>query len=69
MAGGLEQRPCLARCAWADTTRRIDNLPVFACRGCHSEWTPDQGWTPCNADGLVPEPIREAVRRQRGLAR
>jgi len=61
----LDQQPCQQRCTWAPTGRRLSGLPLFACRSCQTEWTPDQAWTPCNADGVVPTAVQQAVRAHR----
>lgn len=58
----LATHPCVDKCAWGPTDRQLDGEPVFECDGCHSEWTPDQTWTPRNIDGEIsPEVL--AVKR------
>ena len=60
----LVARPCRSLCDWSPTPTRVDGLPVLACRGCGSQWTRAEPWTPAQADGSVPECVR--AERQRG---
>lgn len=56
MGRDLAQHDCKGTCNWGPTDERIDDLQVFECASCHSEWTPAQAWTPRNAEGeLSPE--------------
>ena len=57
MQRDLATHPCRALCEWHPAGTELAGQPLFACRGCHSEWTPDQGWTPANADGHVPDEV------------
>ena len=60
----LRVRPCRSVCDWARTPDRYDGQPVLACRGCGSQWVRSEPWTPAQADGTVPDVVREE--RQRG---
>ncbi|MEL4357660.1 MULTISPECIES: hypothetical protein [unclassified Luteococcus] len=53
MTRELKSNDCTGKCAWTPTDEVSDGQPIFACSGCGSEWTPDLGWTPRNADGEV----------------
>ena len=53
MTRELESHECTGKCNWHPTDEVVDAGQVFACEGCGSEWTPDLGWTPRNADGEV----------------
>ena len=57
-------RACRSLCDWALTPARYDDQPVLACRGCGSQWVRSEPWTPAQADGTVPDAVREE--RQRG---
>jgi hypothetical protein len=65
MSRPLEIAGCRALCGWAATGERLDGEPLFACRGCGSEWVASQEWTPVDHTGVVPGPVQEA-RRARG---
>jgi hypothetical protein len=61
--------PCQSICIWEATGElwddgRYDDLRVFACRGCGSEWVRTEPWTPIDSGGGVPPEVRsEASRR------
>jgi hypothetical protein len=62
--------PCQSICVWEriGEVQVPDDGPqpavVFECRGCGSEWLRSEGWTPVDADGLVPVAVAaEATRR------
>jgi hypothetical protein len=60
----LAAHPCQQVCAWVPTaefrttespaTELRDQLRVFQCTGCRSEWTADQVWRPADQRGQVP---------------
>lgn len=65
----LAAHPCQQVCAWVPTaefrttesgtteslaTELRDQLRVFQCTGCRSEWTADQVWRPADQRGHVP---------------
>lgn len=54
--------PCRQLCDWARTPAQLDNRPLFACRGCGSQWVRGEPWTPAQHDGTVPEAVREELR-------
>ncbi len=58
MSTPLRQNPCLHQCNWISTGRLHDDLPLFMCTGCKSEWVRTEGWTPCNVDGRVPAGVQ-----------
>ncbi len=53
MPRALRQEPCQSLCDWTPTGEIRDELPVFACAGCSSEWVRTEGWTPRNLDGSI----------------
>ena len=63
MYRALRQESCQSRCDWAPTATTFDDDLVFACAGCQSEWTRQQGWRPRNLDGRIdPAVIAELER-------
>lgn len=65
MSRSLTIAGCRSLCSWHETGERLDDEPLFACRGCGSEWVPSEAWTPIDYEGEVPGPVAEA-RRTRG---
>ncbi|UZJ25710.1 hypothetical protein RHODO2019_04455 [Rhodococcus antarcticus] len=55
----LVVNPCRSLCSWR---RSRAGGELFACAGCGSQWEPGQGWTPVDADGVVPDAVRAARR-------
>ncbi|MGA4507886.1 hypothetical protein ACQB6R_02500 [Propionibacteriaceae bacterium G1746] len=53
MARELASGDCRGECNWTGTNDQIDDLQVFACGACGSEWIPTESWTPRNADGEI----------------
>ena len=67
----VESWPCQSVCVWAPTgeTWRApggaepadasggQDLRVFACAACGSEWVRTEAWTPIDAHGVVPEAV------------
>lgn len=53
MTKTLRQEPCQSKCDWMPTGEVFDGDLVFACSGCTSEWTRQEGWTPRNLDGSI----------------
>lgn len=49
--------PCRTLCDWAS----VDD-GLLECAGCGSQWVPTEKWTPRQADGSVPDAVREALR-------
>lgn len=60
--GGLRIRSCRDLCEWRRTPARRGDLPLFACRGCGSQWAPGAGWTPADRDGRVPGEVLAVLR-------
>lgn len=61
---------CKGTCRWSRAQENgqpveLDDFPLFRCGSCGSEWTPQQSWTPREADGSVTDDI--AATRQLGL--
>ena len=54
--------PCRQLCDWARTPAERGGRPLFACRGCGSQWVRGQGWTPAQADGSVPPAVLSELR-------
>lgn len=59
----LRQNPCQSKCDWTPTGEVIGDDLVFACAGCGSEWTRQQGWTPRNLDGSIADAVAHEVTR------
>ncbi len=64
MSTPLRQNPCKNLCNWIATGRLHDDLPLFMCTGCKSEWVRTEPWTPRNVDGQIPA----GVAAERALA-
>lgn len=65
----LEIWPCQSICVWQPTGQiwrddRYDDLVVFACRGCGSEWVRTEPWTPIDSNGAVPTQVADEARRR-----
>ena len=57
--------PCRSLCDWARTPARSEaDEPLFACRGCGSQWVPSEPWAPRQADGSWPDGVREELQRR-----
>ncbi len=54
----LNVSPCRTLCDWHPTDTSYEDLPLFACTGCGSQWVRSEAWTPANADGVLPPEIR-----------
>jgi hypothetical protein len=54
----LVANPCRTLCAWRPSAAAVDDL--FVCAGCGSQWMPSEPWTPIDADGHIPAPVRAA---------
>ena len=64
----LQIWPCQSICVWKPTGETWsdpsgDDLRVFACAGCGSEWVRSEPWTPIDSGGSVPPAV--AVERDR----
>lgn len=55
----LVVNPCRSLCEWRASRAAAE---LFVCAGCGSQWEPGQGWTPMDADGVVPAAVRDARR-------
>ena len=53
----LRVRACRDLCSWHRTPADRRGEPLFACRGCGSQWVPSEHWTPRDRDGQVPPEI------------
>ncbi len=60
----LTQNPCLRLCDWDVTDAVHQGLPVFACRGCASQWVRTEPWAPCDADGTRKASLLAELRRR-----
>ena len=38
--------------------------PLFACRGCGSQWVPSEHWTPREASGEIPAEVLAILRAE-----
>jgi hypothetical protein len=68
----LRVQPCRGECAWGETPARhgrsVEDVRVFACRACGTQWVRSLAWTPIDADGTMPDEVRrEASRRGSGV--
>jgi hypothetical protein len=54
---------CRSLCDWTRTPAVQDGQPLFACRGCGSQWLRGERWTPCQADGSVPREVLAELKR------
>lgn len=63
-AAALRVRSCRDLCNWNRTPVDRRGEPMYACRGCGSQWVPSEPWTPRDADGAVPPEILEIVRAE-----
>lgn len=57
MTRTLHQEPCQSKCDWMPTGEGIDDDLVFACSGCTSEWTRQEGWLPRNLNGRIADGV------------
>lgn len=64
-AAPVRVRSCRDLCDWNRTPVDRRGEPLFACRGCGSQWVPSERWTAVNNDGTVPPEIL-AIRRAEG---
>jgi len=60
--------PCRSLCDWARTPTSKEGQPLFACRGCGSQWVRSEPWTPCQVDGSIPQDVRAELRLRAGVA-
>ena len=58
----IKVRACRDVCVWNRTPAERRGEPLFACRGCGSQWVPSEDWTPRNREGSIPDEILEIVR-------
>ena len=58
----LRVRSCRDLCNWNRTPVERRGEPLFACRGCGSQWVPSEQWTPREADGAIPPAVLELLR-------
>lgn len=58
----LRVRACRDLCSWHRTPVDRRGEPMFACRGCGSQWVPSEHWTPRDRDGSVPPEVLAIVR-------
>lgn len=50
-AAPLARAACRRLCRWGPTAERRDDLALFRCAGCGSEWVRTEAWAPVDADG------------------
>ncbi|MET3859862.1 hypothetical protein ABIE38_000772 [Dietzia sp. 2505] len=60
-SGPLRVRSCRDLCEWTRTPVERRGEPMFACRGCGSQWVPSEHWTPRDSNGAVPPEVLEIV--------
>ena len=60
----LLQNPCLRLCDWDVTGAVRDDLVVFACSGCASQWVRTEPWAPCDDDGTRKPALLAELRRR-----
>lgn len=58
----LRVRSCRDLCNWTKTPVERRGEPLFACRGCGSQWVPSEHWTPREASGAIPAEVLDIVR-------
>lgn len=61
-ARSVSSWPCQSVCVWRPTgdtwhAQEHEDLRVFACSACGSEWVRTESWTPIDAQGQVPEAV------------
>lgn len=61
MSRPLATNPCQDKCDWRPGAEVYQDMRVFECQGCGSEWMRDQRWTPRNADGAIAESVQEEL--------
>ncbi|MEJ7707472.1 MAG: hypothetical protein WKF82_09515 [Nocardioidaceae bacterium] len=66
----LDVWPCQSRCDWKPTSQiwanpGHDELRVFACTGCGSEWVRTETWTPVDSSGVVPPEVEAELAAHR----
>ncbi|MDX2355317.1 hypothetical protein [Dietzia sp. PP-33] len=57
----LRVRSCRDLCEWNRTPVERRGEPMFACRGCGSQWVPSEQWTPRDSNGAVPPEVLDIV--------
>lgn len=57
----LRIRSCRDLCEWTRTPVERRGEPMFACRGCGSQWVPSESWTPRDSNGAVPPEVRSIL--------
>ena len=60
----LRVRSCLDLCNWNKTPVERRGEPLFACRGCGSQWVPSEHWTPRDASGHIPPEVVALLRAE-----
>ncbi|HJC30460.1 MAG TPA: hypothetical protein H9759_13870 [Candidatus Dietzia intestinipullorum] len=60
----LRIRSCRDLCSWHRTPVERRGEPMFACRGCGSQWVPSEHWTPRESSGGIPPAVLEIVRAE-----
>ncbi|AVZ41141.1 hypothetical protein CT688_07490 [Dietzia sp. JS16-p6b] len=60
----LRVRSCRDLCQWTRTPAERRGEPVFACRGCGSQWVPSEHWTPRDSSGAVPPEVLGIIRAE-----
>ncbi|MGW8590957.1 hypothetical protein ACWIFB_09850 [Dietzia sp. NPDC055340] len=60
----LRVRSCRDLCNWNATPVERRGEPLFACRGCGSQWVPSEHWTPREASGHIPPEVLEILRAE-----
>lgn len=58
----LRVRSCRDLCNWNETPVERRGEPLFACRGCGSQWVPSEPWTPRAASGDIPPAVLDLLR-------
>lgn len=60
----LKVRSCRDMCNWNKTPVERRGEPLFACRGCGSQWVPSEHWTPREASGHIPPEVLTLLRAE-----
>jgi len=56
----LAANPCRSLCSWHATPAQFEGEQLFACRGCGSQWTVAEAWTPIDYNGNIPAQVKSA---------
>ena len=64
----LRVKPCRGECAWREAPdrkrRSAEDLALFECAGCGTQWVRSLAWTPIDADGTVTSAVAQEAERR-----